>query len=872
MPPLNMDAAGETARARFWRSLAEAEGREEVAQPPGLSRREFMKVMGASLALAGTAGCSDQALEKIVPYVHGPDQQTYGEPLYYASVVPHDGYGIGVLVKTNMGRPTKIEGNLLHPASLGATDVFRQAAVLELWDPDRSRTVRSGTRIATWDDLLLALRERLRALGARRGHGLRLLTGTIASPSLHAQIAAILSRYPDARWHQWQPVNRDNVHAGAQLAYGEPLDTVARFDRARVVLAFDGDFLDDNPAFVRYALDFAATRDAFASREARSRLYALECTPTLTGANADHRLPLRGSDMETAAREVAVGLGIAGAASARTLLPKPWLDAVIADLRAHPGAAIVVAGARQPAAVHALVHAINEQLRNYGSTLTHIAPVAEQAVDHLQSLRDLVDGMNDGEVDTLIISGTNALYTAPADVAFATALAKVPLRIHHGLYRDETASACHWHVPAAHPLESWGDLRSYDGTIALQQPCIAPLYQGKTAHELLAAVMGDITGSARDIVRAYWSNTRSGDVDAFFEEALRTGVVADSAHPARRVTARNALAAPTASASSDDEIELVFMPDARIGDGAWANNAWLQELPKPLTLLTWDNAALVSPALARRLGCDNEDVVELRVGARTVSAPLWIVPGLPDRTVNLALGYGRTAAGQVGDGRGANAYQLRTSSSPWFVQGVGNYAYRSPPVARLRADASHHGRPRHRSPVSRRRGGSLYAGAMRNGGPRETDAVRLAAAGAIRLGDDHRPRPASAATPAPSPARPRTTSPSSAATRFARPRDALDPRRPLRRRARGESAHGLPAGAVHAMRARAVRGGVSGRGVDARQRRAQRAGLQPLRRHALLLEQLPVQGASLQLPAVRARRSRRSRRSAIPTSPCACAA
>ncbi len=672
MPPLNMDAAGETARTRFWRSLAEAEGRErhaEVALPPGLSRRDFMKVMGASLALAGTAGCSDRPLEKIVPYVNGPEQQTYGEPLYYASVLPHDGYGIGVLVETHMGRPTKIEGNLLHPASLGATDVFRQAAVLELWDPDRSTAVRHGARIATWDDLLLALTERLRALGARGGRGLRLLTGTVASPSLHAQIAAILSRYPEARWHQWQPVNRDNIHAGAQLAYGESLDTVARFDRARVVLALDGDFLDDNPGFVRYGLDFAATRNAFAKGAARSRLYAIECAPTLTGANADHRLPLRASDIEAAAREVAAGLGVPGVATASAVLPPSWLDAVLTDLRTHPHMSIVVAGARQPAAVHALVHAINEQLRNYGATLELIAPVAEEAVDHLQSLHVLVDAMTQGEVDTLIVCATNPVYTAPADLGFAAALAGVPLRIHHGLYRDETASACHWHVPAAHPLESWGDLRSFDGTIALQQPCIAPLYAGKTAHELLAAVAGDITSSAHDLVRAYWSTTRGGDMDAFFADALRTGVVADSARRAKRVAARDAFV-PPATALRDDAIELVFASDARVGDGTWANNAWLQELPKPLTLLTWDNAALVSPALASRLGCGNEDVVELRVGDRALAAPLWIVPGLPDRTVNLALGYGRTAAGQVGNDRGANAYLLRTSGAAWVARGV----------------------------------------------------------------------------------------------------------------------------------------------------------------------------------------------------------
>ncbi len=670
---LNVNAGSESARERFWRSIAEAEGHSGASDAPqallNFNRRDFLRVMGASLALAG-AGCSRAPLEKIVPYVHGPEQQTYGKPVYYASVLPHDGYGIGVLVETNMGRPTKIEGNPLHPASLGATDVFRQAAVLELWDPDRSQLVRDGGRIATWDDCLLALEERLRSHARRGGDGLRLLTGTIASPSLHARIVAVLSRFPNARWHQWQPVNRDNVHAGAQLAYGAPLDMVARFDRARTVLAFDGDFLDDNPGFARYALDFAATRNALAQRAARSRLYALECSPTLTGANADHRLPLRSSQMEAAARQIAIALGVPGIASTRDALPLPWLNAVSSDLRAHAGASIVVAGYRQPASVHALVHAMNEHLGNDGATLEHIAPIAEDAVDHLQSLRDLVDAMKAGEVDTLIVSGTNPVYTAPADLDFEGALAKIAFRVHHGLYRDETAAACHWHIPAAHALETWGDLRSFDGTVALQQPCIAPLYGGKSAHELFAALAGDIASTPRDLVTSYWQTGRSGGFDGFFAASLRTGIVAGSARPAKTVRASAALARQPGPQAPDEDIELIFTPDPRTGDGACANNAWLQELPKPVTQLAWDNAALVSPALARRLDCANEDVVELRAGDRAVSAPIWIVPGMADGAVALALGYGRTAAGRVGNERGANAYVLRTSDAPWIVRGI----------------------------------------------------------------------------------------------------------------------------------------------------------------------------------------------------------
>ncbi len=668
-------APGAQAHERFWRSIAEAEGSVECAPLAqrllAFNRRDFMKLMGASLALAGTAGCSHGPPETIVPYVRGPAQQTYGKPVFYASVLPHDGYGLGVLVETNMGRPTKIEGNPQHPASLGATDVFRQASVLELWDPDRSRSVRNGKRIATWNEFLITLEQRLRALGTRGGAGLRLLTGTVASPSLYARIGAILSRYPNARWHQWQPVNRDNVHAGAQLAFGEPLDTIHRFDRARVVVALDSDFLDDNPGFVRYALDFAATRNALAPRAARSRLYALECSPTLTGANADHRLPLRASDIEAATRQIAAALGVANVGAAAGVVPVAWLTAIVADLREHAGSSIVVAGYRQPPAVHALVHAINERLGNAGATIMHVPPLAEVPVDHLQSLRELVDAMAAGDVDTLIISGTNPVYTAPADAAFATALAKVPVRVHHGLYADETALACNWHVPAAHALESWGDLRSFDGTVALQQPCIAPLYAGKSAHELFAALVGDVASSARDLVVAYWKSQRGdADFDAFFEQSLRAGVVADSARAAKTARVRGALAPAAPSRVADGDVELVLAPDPRTGDGAWANSAWLQELPKPVTQLTWDNAALMAPALARRLGVDNDEIVELRSDDRAVFAPVWIVPGMPDGSVTLALGYGRSAAGDVGNGHGANAYALRTSAAPWIANGL----------------------------------------------------------------------------------------------------------------------------------------------------------------------------------------------------------
>ena len=659
------------AHERFWRSIAEANGDDTAASAPDTlsrGRRDFMKLMGASLALAG-AGCTRPPPERIVPYRDGPAQQTYGKPVFYATVLPHQGYGLGSLVETQMGRPTKIEGNPMHPSSLGATDVFRQAAVLELWDPDRSQTFRKRDGIGTWNDFVGVLHSRLQAMP--RGTGLRLLTGTVASLSQHAQIGELLARYPDARWHQWQPVHRDAVHAGGSLAYGEPLEPLLHLDRARAVVALDGDFLDDHPAFVRNALDFSATRNAIAASDARSRLYALECSPTLTGAAADHRWPMRASDIASAARELASALGIAAPAG-RNVLPTPGLQAMVADLQQHRGASLVVAGARQPPEVHALVHAMNEALGNVGHTVTMVPPATGSPVDHAASLSELAEAMRGGDVALLIVSGVNPLYSAPADLGFADAWQKVAFKVHHGLYVDETALRCDWHIPAAHALERWGDLRSFDGTVALQQPCIAPLYDGKSLPELIAALSGDLAATGRDLLRAYWRGQRSADLEGFLADALRKGVIEGSAFTAKRPKLRaDAIGAlPPSPAPTPGDVELVFTPDPRVGDGEYANSAWLQELPKPLTLLTWDNAALMSEALARRLGVRNEDVVELAIADRKVAAPAWIMPGMPDRSVTLALGYGRTAAGEVGNGRGADAYALRTSNAPWIAHGV----------------------------------------------------------------------------------------------------------------------------------------------------------------------------------------------------------
>jgi len=663
-----------------WRGVEECAG--SLARPavqPGVlaplsgKRRDFIKLMAASIALAG-AGCSRPPPEKIVPYVEQPIGLTQGEPLYFATALVRDGYAIGVLAKSVMGRPIKVEGNPAHPASLGATEIFAQAAVLELWDPDRSRTVLHRGEPRTWEAFLDALQSRLRTLEGSGGKGLHVLTGTITSPSLRSQLAALAKKYPRSAWHSYQPANRDNVYEGSRLAFGEPVEAVYRFDRARTILALDAEFLYGMPGRVRYARDFARARKIEDAQTEPVRLYAVECTPGLTGANADHRLALRPSQLRGFAHAVAHRLGaVPGAPAPDANVPPAWLGATVEDLQRHRGASLVLAGDRQPPEVHALAHAMNDALGSVGTTVTYIEPVADPSSQN-QSIRELAAAMGRGEVDTLVVLERNPVYDAPADLDFASALAHVGLAAHVGLHADETAARCHWHVPAAHELESWGDARAFDGTTALQQPLIAPLYGGKSTREIVAAMLGDADPRGHEIVRRYWQqHAPAGDFEHFWEKALHDGLIEDSAFAAKSVTLRKGWQPPPEKAVAEpaaNGLEIAFQPDPTLGDGRWANNAWLQELPKPLTQLTWDNAVLISLKSAQDRNVETGSIVELSYGGRRTRAAAWIMPGHPDDAISLYLGGGRTRTGSVGNGVGFDAYVVRTSQAPWFGSGA----------------------------------------------------------------------------------------------------------------------------------------------------------------------------------------------------------
>ena len=390
--------------------------------------------MGASLALAGLNACRAAPLdEKIVPYVNQPEEIVPGRPLFFATAFPMGGVGTGVLVESHEGRPTKIEGNPNHPASLGATDAFAQASILTLYDPDRSQVVRNAGRISTWNAFLTAVNDDLEAERLGGGAGLRILTETVTSPTLANQLRQLLAKFPRAKWHQYEPVNRDNVHAGDRLAFGTDLNTIYRFENADVILSVDADFLFNNPGSVRYARDFTDKRRVRQGKIGMNRLYAIEATPSVTGSMADHRIPLRPSEIPNFAGAIAAKIGLAGQSSTDAQRAK-WIDALVRDLQKHRGSSLVVAGGQQPPGVHALAHAMNQALDNVGKTVIYTDPVEANPADQLGSLRELVKDMEAGAVKLLLMLGGNPVFTAPVDLRFAEHLSKVPLRVHSSLY------------------------------------------------------------------------------------------------------------------------------------------------------------------------------------------------------------------------------------------------------------------------------------------------------------------------------------------------------------------------------------------------------------------------------------------------------
>jgi molybdopterin-containing oxidoreductase family iron-sulfur binding subunit len=617
----------------------------------------------AALAAAGLGGCTLQPPQRALPYVVPPDQPgvASGDPLYYATSMPYCGYGLGILGKCVAGRPIKVDGLADHPSTLGKSSLALEASVLSLYDPDRSRYVLGGGVARSWSDCLTALRAVLANEGQSGGAGIRILTETVTSPTLAAEIAAFLGDYPAARWYRSDPLGDDAALAGAERAFGRVVEPVLRLRTAKRILTLDADLFAGSPGSIRNAFDYGRGRDVTGGRRDMNRLYVVESSPTVTGQAADHRLAVGPSQVAALARALASRI-LGGVADAQE--SKAFIDAAARDLLANKGAAVVVAGRGASAEVHALTHAMNAALDAPGKTVDYIDPVDYGAGGHAAGLEGLVNDLLADKVTLLLILDANPVYHAPTALEVGAAIARAKVAVHLGPYVDETARVCHWHAPVSHYLEAWGDLRAHDGTVSLQQPLVRPLVDGRTPAELVAALRSPSAPGGYEILRRHWA--KSLDADGF-RRAIHDGLVAGSTAPSVATQVRPdvaALAAAPASAAST-AIELVVRPDPTVGDGRYANNGWLQEAPKPFLTLTWENAAILAPATASRIGLSTGDVVRVARGAAAVEGPVLVMPGAAEDTLTLTLGYGRRAGGRWAEGRGVDTAPLRTSANPW---------------------------------------------------------------------------------------------------------------------------------------------------------------------------------------------------------------
>ncbi|MBE7185712.1 MAG: 4Fe-4S dicluster domain-containing protein [Methylobacterium mesophilicum] len=626
-----------------------------------VDRRSLLRAMGASLALGGLAGCSSEADEKALPYVEVPEGETPGIARWYATAVPFGGYAQPVFGKTYSGRPVKLEGNARHPASRGAIDSFAQAALLDLYDPARSQSPRFMGRAAAWADWDRMAFDLAQKLSREGGRGLRLLTGRVTSPTLLRQLGEIAARWPGMRWHMHEPVDESLFHDAARLVFGRPLDRHLHLERAEVVVSLDDDLLGPGPRQTLQARAWSDRRIAAQNGEGESFLFVAEPTPTLTGISAGRRLIAARHRVPALLKALAAAFDPGIVAADLTPSEEGWVTEAARRLGESRGKSLVTVGMQHAPETQAFALLLNERLGNLGATLGFTSPVAALAPDGARSLEVLAADMQAGQVSALLMLDCNPVLTAPADLGFTDAMERVALRLHAGRHFDETAERCHWHVPLSHALESWSDLRAPDGTVSIVQPLVRPFWSVRSAHTILENLQGG-SGTDRDIVRRTWQVDWGLDLDGNWNSALLAGLVANSAErPIVPPLRRPDLALPDETASGPT---LLFRPDPTVWDGRFAQNAWLQELPEPISKISWGNAVLVSSALARERGWKNGDEVKLSAGEAFALGPVWIVPGQERNTVVATLGYGRK--GGIAADLGFDAYALRLSGSLWM--------------------------------------------------------------------------------------------------------------------------------------------------------------------------------------------------------------
>jgi MoCo/4Fe-4S cofactor protein with predicted Tat translocation signal len=661
------------AGKQYWRSLDELadtkEFREWVSKEfpggveviDGASRRNVLKIMAASFGLAGLAACR-RPMEKVLPASRGIENWVPGQAYYYTTVFQHAGEAMGLVVETHDGRPTKIEGNPAHPYSLGPCTVHGQASLLSLYDPDRAQKVSKNGNESGWEEFdRFVQSEFTKSLG--KGEGLRFLSGSIISPSYRALKNTVLKTYPAAKWVEYDPFAPENVLEATTIAFGQPLTPHYAFDKANVVLSLDSDFLGGDSGTVRPARLWSKDRHLDSEQTQMRRLYVAESRHSLTGMNADHRLRLRSSDIPAFAADLNAALQ--GQTPSGSDKRAKWIAAVSKDLKASQGKSLVIAGPRQPAAVHALVFSINQALGNLGESVSFTKPVYDTENSGLAALKALAGELNSGQVKKLVILGGNPAFTAPYDLHLADAIKKVEASIHVGPEPNETWQVAKWAVPEAHYLESWGDAAAPDGTPSIQQPMIQPLYGGRSQAEVVAALTGYQDKSGYDIVANYWNKQFGKNAANTWEQALRDGVIADVKEPVVKVSldAAKVKAATASLSKSGSGLEVVFYPDPWMYDGSWLNNGWLQELPQPVTKLVWGNAALMSYTTMNRLGLTDGQMVNLKRGSFIVEMPVVVQPSHADDSVTILLGWGREQCGRVGKGVGYNGFPLRTTAS-----------------------------------------------------------------------------------------------------------------------------------------------------------------------------------------------------------------
>jgi MoCo/4Fe-4S cofactor protein with predicted Tat translocation signal len=693
----SQEQLADTPEFRTWAEREFPSGADELGDP--VSRRHFVKIMSASFLLAGVGltGCR-RPVEKVLPFAKVPEGYVHGVPQFYATAMPVRGSAIPLVVKASEGRPIKVEGNALHPDSQGATDLFAQASVLDLYDPDRATRFAYRGNTVKRESALDHLDRVGRAFAARGGEGLCFLLQHSSSPTRERLIGQLRKSLPRARWFVHEPADFDIHRRAASLAFGRPVRAQNRLEHARVVVSFDHDFLGTELDAWRFTGGFARSRRLTEPTDSMSRLYTVESLFTLTGANADHRLRVPSGQVPRVAAQLAAlvlaGAGVpereAGpllAAVTRlsdglpgSLVRPEWVSECARDLLARRGSALVLAGHRQPLEVHLIAHALNAALGAVGQTLL----LREHADPGLSSLADLVAMLEADQVDTLVMVGANPVYSAPADLGWSQAQSRAKSVIRLGASEDETAGRCEWHLPLAHYLESWGDARTPDGTIVPVQPLIEPLFGALTEIEVLARLGSLGVNRPYDLVRETLSAVGGPEEDRW-KQFLHDGYLPGSAPGTIApnfdwgASASVVGSAQPAQPPSVDRLEVVFQRDAKVDDGRHNNNGWLQELPDPVTKMTWENVILLSRKTAEELGLDIRDrqdnrllvpMVRLTVDGRQIEGPAWIQPGMADYVVGVNLGYGRARTGRVGKGSGYNAYAIRVSQTPWRLAGA----------------------------------------------------------------------------------------------------------------------------------------------------------------------------------------------------------